>query len=145
MLMRCRVAEIDVHAITQVLGDKSAKTRCHIGHHLVEGSDPLTHLLGVEVARKGPRDDHSANHDRQLSPLRTSGAGRHRRRWRIAPRFNALGFDRLLRVLTHIASGLHTVGHRGRGNLLASRPSARGLCAAQLSDERLGCRIGLRV
>ena len=77
MLMRCRVAEIDVHAIAQVLGDKSVKPRHHVGDRFVEGGDQIAHVLGVETCRKGRRADHIADHDRQLSPL---GAGRASRR-----------------------------------------------------------------
>ena len=106
MLMSCRVAEIDVHAIAQVLGDKSVKSRHHIGDHLVEGGDQIAHVLGVETCRKGHRADHIANHDRQLSPLGAARADRHRRRCRIAPRCRVLGV-RLLRVSSQIGNGRH--------------------------------------
>ena len=69
MLMSRRVAEIDQHAIAQILGDKSVKARHHIGDRLVEGGDQIAHVLGVKACRKGHRVDHVANHDRELSPL----------------------------------------------------------------------------
>ena len=53
MLMSRRVAEIDEHAIAQVLGDKSVKSRHHIGDHFVEGGDQIAHVLGVKVVPKG--------------------------------------------------------------------------------------------
>ena len=150
MLMSCRVAEIDEHAIAQVLGDKSVKSRHHIGDHLVEGGDQIAHVLGVKTCRKRRRADHIANHDRQLSPLGAARADRHRRRCRIAPRCGVLGVHLLLGSLL-ILEGQHRnrwpVGlrQRGLGDLLDSGRSARRLCAAKLGDERLGCRIGLRV
>ncbi len=91
MLMRCRVAEIDMHAVAQVLGDKSVKSRDHIGDHFVEACDPFTHVLGVKTGRRRHGPDHVADHDRQLSPLRAAGTARARRRSRIAPRCGFLG------------------------------------------------------
>ena len=55
------------------------------------------------------------------------------------------------RVLRHVGVGRHLarrpdrLRRRGPRNLLDGRRSARRLRAAQLGDERLGCRIGLRV
>ena len=53
MLMSRRVAEIDQHAIAQVLGDKSIKSRHRIGDHFVEGGDQVVHVLGVKACRQG--------------------------------------------------------------------------------------------
>ena len=148
MLMSGRVAEIDEHAIAQVLGDKSVKSRHHIGDHLVEGGDQIVHVLGVKTCRKRHRADHIANHDRQLSPLGAARADRHRRRCRIAPRCGALGVGLLLGVPANgPRRNRRPVGlrQRGLGDLLDSGRSARRLCAAKLGDERPGCRIGLRV
>ena len=61
MLMSRGVAEIDVHAIVQVLGDKSVKSRHHVGDHLVEGGDHIVHVLGIRMCRKGHRADHITN------------------------------------------------------------------------------------
>ncbi len=52
MLIRCGVAEIDQHAIAQILGDKSVKPRHHIGDPFVEDGDPIVHVLGVKACRK---------------------------------------------------------------------------------------------
>ena len=104
MLMSCRVAEIDVHAIAQVLGDKSVKSRHHIGDHFVEGGDQIAHVLGVETCREGRRADHVADHDRQLSPLGAARANRHHRRCRIAAR---LGPGVRLLLEAHDGSGQH--------------------------------------
>jgi len=39
MLMGGRITEIDEHAVAQLLGDKSLKSRRHVGDHPMEGGD----------------------------------------------------------------------------------------------------------
>ena len=132
MLMSRRVAEIDEHAIAQVLGDKSVESRHHIGDHFVEGGDQIVHVLGVKTCRKGHRGDHIANHDRQLSSLGAARADRHRRRCRIVPRCWVLGVPLLLGVLAQIGKGQHRnrrpVGLRRRG--LGDLPDSGRSCSA---------------
>jgi hypothetical protein len=74
MLVRRGVAKIDQHPIAQILGDKAVKLRHHTRGDLVEGGDPIVHVLGVRIGRKGGRAEHAADHDRQLAPLRAARA-----------------------------------------------------------------------
>ena len=143
MLIGRRVTEIDEHAIAQVLGDKSVEARHRVGDTFVEGFDQIAHVLGVETCRKRHRVDHVADQDRQLSPL---GAARADRR-RCFIGTDHRGVDLLVGVPADNGRNRRPVGlrQRGLGDLLDSRRSARRLCAAQLGDERPGCRIGLGV
>ena len=57
MLIGCRIAKIDEHAIAQVLGDKSVEARRHIGDRSVEGGEQIAHVLGVKTRRQRHRVD----------------------------------------------------------------------------------------
>ena len=82
--MRRRVAEIDKHAIAQILGDKPVEARHRIGDSFVEGRDQIMHLLGVEACRR--RADQIAYHDRQPAPFEAAPESGRRNRSLVARR-----------------------------------------------------------
>jgi hypothetical protein len=69
VLMRLRIAEIDQHPVTHVLGDKAGVPGDGLGDGAVIGGNYLAQILGIEPRRQCGRADQVAEHHRQLPPL----------------------------------------------------------------------------
>jgi hypothetical protein len=69
VFVRCRIAEIDEHAIPHVLGDVAPEAGDLAGAAALKGRKDLPVLLRIEVAGERGRADHVAEQDRELAPL----------------------------------------------------------------------------
>ena len=69
MFMSCRVAEIDEHAIAQILCDHTAEAFDLICAARLKGADDIALLLGIKSRGECGRPHHVAEHDREVSTL----------------------------------------------------------------------------
>ena len=83
VLMRLRIAEIDQHPVTHVLGDKAGVLADGVGDTAVIGADQFPQILWIKPCRECRRADEIGKHHRQLAPFGVGGSrcirgrGRH--------------------------------------------------------------------
>jgi len=74
VLMRLRIAEIDQHPVTHVLGDKAGAPGDGLGNAAVVGADQLPQILRIKPRRQRRRADEIAKHHRQLAAFGIGGS-----------------------------------------------------------------------
>ena len=86
VLMGMRIAEIDQHAVAEILRDGAVEAADQLGGTAVKGGDDGLQILGIEPVRQRRRADQVAEHDGELAALRggvaagiLDGGGRFRR------------------------------------------------------------------
>ena len=73
ILARGGPAEVDEHAVAEVLGDVPVEPSDHLVDHLIVGADDLTHFFGIEARAQLRRADEIAEEHGQLAALADRG------------------------------------------------------------------------
>ncbi|NYG44699.1 hypothetical protein GGD67_002147 [Bradyrhizobium sp. IAR9] len=130
VLARHGITEIDQDTVALVLGDEAMELRCDPSRDLMKGDDLVVDILRVALRGQRHRADQLTGHDRQLALLAAARAKRFRGRSIVIAFRDGCGFG-----LPHpnAIQGLVRTRRTGRSGV------------AEVRDERLGDRIGLRV